>query len=106
MITFITHVRVRQENAAAFEALLSRVCEQVRENEPGVIHYDFARSARDPSTYVVIEVYRDAAAVAVHGEADYVRESVPRSASLIEGESFAIEQYVSPGVEPVTPSLV
>lgn len=34
MITFITHIRVRSENTAAFETLMSRMCDKVRENEP------------------------------------------------------------------------
>ena len=68
MITFITHMRVRAENAPAFEALMAEMCDKVRENEPGVLYYSFAASAKNPDTYVVIEVYRDASAHAAHME--------------------------------------
>ena len=53
MITFITQIRVRAENAGAFEALMEEVCVKVRDNEPDVLYYDFAQSAEDPQTYVV-----------------------------------------------------
>ena len=53
MITFITHLRVKRENAAAFESLLADVRGKVREGEPDALYYDFAQSAEDPQTYVV-----------------------------------------------------
>ncbi len=101
MITFITHIRLRSENAIAFETLMTDMCEKVRENEPGVLYYNFARSAKDPATYVVIEVYRDASAHAAHMETDWVKSSIPKSVSLVEDGQFDIGQYVSPGTEPV-----
>ena len=101
MITFITHIRVSPENAAEFEALITDVCNKVHENEPGVVHYSFARSVDDSNTYVVIEVYRDEAALRTHAETDYVKTSVPKTSLLIEGRKYDIKQYVSPGVQPV-----
>jgi quinol monooxygenase YgiN len=100
MITFITHVRLSGENAAAFEALMTDVCVKVRENEPGVLHYSFAKSVKDPDTYVVIEVYRDVASHSAHMETDWVKSSIPKSALLVENGKYDIKQYVSPGTEP------
>lgn len=101
MITFITHIGVRTENSVAFEALLTDVRDKVREIEPDVLYYDFARSAKDPGTYVVIEVYRDEAAHAAHMESDWVKASIPKSVSLVENGKFDVKQYVSPGTAPV-----
>jgi quinol monooxygenase YgiN len=101
MITFITHVRVSPQNAAAFEALMTDVCAKVRENEPGVVHYSFAKGVGDPGTYVVIEVYRDEAALRAHAETDSVKASVPKVSLLVEGGKFDIKQYVAPGAQPV-----
>jgi quinol monooxygenase YgiN len=100
MITFIAHLRVKPENAAAFEALMTQVRDKTRENEPGVAYYDFARSTEDPNLYLVVEVYRDATAHAEHMETVWVSESLPKSSRLIEGR-LDIKQYVSPGTEPV-----
>jgi len=96
MITFITHMRVRAENAAAFEALMAEVCIKVRENEPGVLYYDFAVSAKDAATYVVVEVYRDEAAHSAHMQTDWVRSSIPKSTLLIEDGNYDIKRYVGP----------
>jgi quinol monooxygenase YgiN len=100
MITFITHVRVSVQNTAAFELLLSEIKIKVQEREPDVLYYDFAKSVKDPETYVVVEVYRDASAHAAHMETDWVKSSIPRSNMLIEGGKYDIRQYISPGTEP------
>lgn len=99
MITFICQVKVAPENAAAFEALMTEVRDQTLANEPGVAWYQFARSADVPDTYVMVEVYRDAAAHASHMETPWVTGSLPRSVALVEG-GFDIRQYVTPGTEP------
>lgn len=104
MITFIAHLHVKPENAEAFEALLADVGAKSREHEPGIVYYDYARSVDEADTYLVIEVYRDAAAQAAHMATDWVRDSLPKSAALIEGKPH-IRQYASRGAEPVRTRL-
>lgn len=105
MITFITHMRVAPENAQAMDAILTEMAAKVRETEPDVAYYSFAKDADDPDAYVVIEVYRDAAAFEAHGRTEHIKALLPRSAALVEGGRFDIRQYVSPGVPPVRPVL-
>jgi quinol monooxygenase YgiN len=100
MITFIAHLRVPPQKAQAFEDLMTHVTAETTENEPGVIYYGFAKSVDEPDVYVVVEVYRDQAACAAHGDTPWVRESVPKSLLLTEGMP-QLAQYVSPGAEPV-----
>lgn len=94
MITFITHMRVSPENTAAYEAALAEMTAKVRANEPGVAHYGFARSAEDPTTYVVIEVYRDEAAIAAHWETDYIQPSLAKTTPLVDGGAFDVKKYL------------
>lgn len=100
MITFIANLRVPAGNAAAFEELTTHVADMSNANEPGVVYYAFAKSADEPDSYVVVEVYRDQAACTAHGETEWVRDSIPQYLSLIEGMPRLV-QYVSPGQEPV-----
>lgn len=102
MITFIAHIPVDSKNGPAFEAIMTHVCTQVREHEPGVLYYAFGKSVNMPDTYVVIEVYRDRAAQAAHMQTTWVKESIPKTAALIGGK-IDIKQYVSPGADPVPP---
>jgi quinol monooxygenase YgiN len=100
VITFIVHLRVPPENAAAFENLMTDVAAMSNDREPGVTYYGFAKSVDEPDTYVAVEVYRDQAAVAAHGAVEWVTNSIPEMLRLIEGMP-RIVQYVSPGTEPV-----
>ena len=102
MITMVARMRVPPENAAAYEALLSGVAEQVRAHEAeGVPYYAWAKSVDTPDTYVVIEVYRDLDAHKAHMASPWVKDSLPLSMGLIDGP-VDIQQYVTPGQEPVT----
>jgi quinol monooxygenase YgiN len=101
MITFVVHLRVKPERAAELEALLANVCEKVRQHEPRVAYYAFARSVEEPNTYVVVEVYRDPEARSAHMLTEWVQESLPKAALLIDGKPD-IRQYVSPASAPVS----
>ncbi len=104
MITFVVHLDVPAENAAAFEELMTYVTTMSLEREPGVLHYAFAKSVDDAQTYVVVEVYRDQAACDAHRDADWVRESAPESLNLITGMP-RIQRYVNPGAKTAPTSL-
>ena len=100
MITMIARMRVSPENAAQYEAVLTHVAAMTLLNEPGVPYYAWAKSAEERDTYLVVEVYRDAAAHAAHMASPWVTESLPKSIALVDG-GFDIQQYVSDGSEPV-----
>ncbi len=100
MITFIAHVPVNPKNGPAFEEIMTYVTANVREYEPDVLYYAFAKSVNVPNTYVVIEVYRDRAAQAAHMQTEWVKASIPKTIPLYAGK-IDIKQYVSPGAEPV-----
>jgi len=104
MITFIAELTVRPAQAAAFEALMTQVTAETRAHEPGVAYYAWSKGVDEPDTYLVVEVYRDAAAQAAHMATDWVRASLPRSAALIEGAP-RVRQYATPGAEPVRQRL-
>ena len=96
----IARMRVSAANAPAYEALISYVAAMTLRHEPGVPYYAWARSVDEPDTYLVVEVYRDAAAHAAHMASDWVRGSIAKSKELVDG-GFDIRQYVSGDSEPV-----
>jgi quinol monooxygenase YgiN len=100
MITMIAHLRVPPEHAAEFEGLMNYVREMTHTHEPGVVFYEYSKSVDEANTYVVVEVYRDAEVQAGHMATTWVRESLPKTAKLIEGRPH-IRQYVNGGSQPV-----
>ncbi len=67
------HVRVQPGAAEAFQAAsLENAAQSLR--EPGVLRFDVLQDLEAPDRFVLVEVYRDAAAAAAHKQtAHYAR---------------------------------
>ncbi len=61
------HVRVKPGGEEAFRAASLANAEASR-LEPGVIRFDLLADREDPLRFVLVEIYRDAAAAAAHKE--------------------------------------
>jgi quinol monooxygenase YgiN len=96
MITYITHMRVRAENAVPFEAAMEEMTGKVHEHEPGVVFYGTFKKDDDPETYMVIEIYRDEVAFKDHWKTDFIRPILARTKPLVEDEAFDIKRYLTP----------
>jgi len=80
---FVVKFKVKAGQNAAFEKLFRDVEASVRDAEPGNVQYDLYREAQDEQSYVVIEHYKDAAAVRAHGE--HARKLFTNMGALTEG---------------------
>ena len=71
MLIVHVHVHVKPECVEAFkQATLANARASLK--EPGVARFDVVQQQDDPTRFVFVEVYRDAAAVAAHkGTAHY-----------------------------------
>jgi (4S)-4-hydroxy-5-phosphonooxypentane-2,3-dione isomerase len=61
----LVNVHVKPEAVAAFEEATGRNARHSRQ-EPGCARFDVLRQRDDPTRFVLVEVYRDAAAAAAH----------------------------------------
>jgi autoinducer 2-degrading protein len=67
MLIVHVHVHVKPEGIEAFRAAtLANARASVR--EPGIARFDVVQQADDPTRFVLVEVYRTAAAPAAHKE--------------------------------------
>jgi quinol monooxygenase YgiN len=65
MLVVHVHVRVKPEYVEAFKtASLANAGASVR--EPGIARFDVVQQSDDPTKFVLVEAYRDAAAPAAH----------------------------------------
>jgi quinol monooxygenase YgiN len=64
---FVVTFKVKPGKNQAFEEAFRNMEMKVRQNEPGNLSYDLYRTGQ-PQTYVIVERYRDPAAVAAHGK--------------------------------------
>ena len=72
-IGVVATIKIKEGTNEAFESVARELMAAVRANEPGNSLYQFCRSRTDPTTYVVMEIYADQAAVEAHGKSDHFR---------------------------------
>ena len=70
MLIVHVHVHVKPETVEAFKAA-TLVNARNSVLEPGVLRFDVVQQADDPTRFVLIEIYRDAAASAAHKESPH-----------------------------------
>jgi quinol monooxygenase YgiN len=72
MSLFIVHVNVhvKPETAGAFIAATSDNARHSR-LEPGVVRFDLLQISGEPERFLLVEIYRDAAAAAAHKETEH-----------------------------------
>ncbi len=67
MLVVHVHIRVKPETIEAFKAAtLANARASVQ--EPGIARFDIVQQGDDPTRFVLVEAYRDAAAPAAHKE--------------------------------------
>ncbi|MBL6688342.1 MAG: antibiotic biosynthesis monooxygenase [Pseudomonadales bacterium] len=72
-IGIIATLEIKPGEQAAFERIFSELAAEVRANETGNHFYALHKSRSSDTTYVVLEQYEDAEALAAHNETDYFK---------------------------------
>jgi quinol monooxygenase YgiN len=83
--TFVVKFKIKAGKAAAFEQAFREMSAGVREHEPGNIYYELYRTNDEPQTYVVLEHYKDAAAVAAHGKSPHAQKLIAALRDMLDG---------------------
>jgi len=84
-IGVVATIKIKEGTNAAFEAVAQEMMAAVRANEPGNKVYQFCRSKTEPTTYVVMEIYADQAALQAHGKSDHFRSIGPKMGPSMAG---------------------
>jgi quinol monooxygenase YgiN len=73
MIAILATMQVQPDKAKEFEAAFAAMTKAVRADEPGNVTYQLVKSRTEANTYKVMELYKDQAAIDVHGKSDGFR---------------------------------
>ncbi|MDD3837966.1 MAG: putative quinol monooxygenase [Phenylobacterium sp.] len=84
MIAVVATLKIQDGKNEEFEAVFKELSQQVRSNEPGNLLYQLTRTA-DPNTYKVLELYKDADAMAAHGQAEHFKAAGPKLGAVLAG---------------------
>ena len=81
----VVKFRAKPGKSEEMKAFWLEMQTEVARSEPGAVQYDLLVMAGDPAVYVVIERYKDAAAVAAHGQSDKAKAMFAKLGELMEG---------------------
>ena len=83
--TMVVKFRAKPGKSQEMKAFWLEMQKEVAKSEPGNVQYDLLVMAGDPDVYVIIERYKDAAAVAAHGQSEKAKAMFAKLGELMEG---------------------
>jgi len=83
--TMVVKFRAKPGKSAEMKAFWLEMQKEVAKSEPGNVQYDLLVVANDPDVYVIIERYKDAAAVAAHGQSEKAKAMFAKLGELMDG---------------------
>ncbi|MBV9045129.1 MAG: antibiotic biosynthesis monooxygenase [Alphaproteobacteria bacterium] len=84
-IGIVATIKIQEGKNAEFEAAATEMMGLVKKNEPGNSLYQFCKSRKEPTTYVVMEMYSDQAALEAHGKSDHYKAFGGKIGGLLAG---------------------
>lgn len=94
--TIVVKFRAKPGKSEEMKAFWLEMQKEVVKSEPGNVQYDVLVMAGEPDVYVIIERYKDAAAVAAHGQSPKAKAMFAKLGTLMEGAPDAdYMQWVS-----------
>ena len=76
---------VKPGRNAAFEAAFRKMQKSMQAHEPGNVYYDLFVTVQNPQLYVIMERYRDAAAVTAHNQSEHLKTVLAELRDLMDG---------------------
>ena len=83
--TMVVKFRAKPGKSEEMKAFWLEMQKEVARSEPGNVQYDLLVMAGDPAVYVIIEHYKDAAAVAAHGQSAQAKAMFAKLGELMDG---------------------
>ena len=87
--TMVVKFRAKPGKSEEMKAFWLEMQKEVARSEPGNVQYDLLVMATDPAVYVIIERYKDPAAVAAHGTSDKAKAMFAKLGELMDGAPTA-----------------
>jgi quinol monooxygenase YgiN len=85
----VVKFRAKPGKGEEMKAFWLEMQKEVARSEPGNVQYDLLVMAGDPEVYVIVERYKDAAAVAAHGQSEKAKAMFAKLGELMAGAPTA-----------------
>lgn len=92
MIGVVAKLKIAPGKEAEFEEVAKDLMAKVKANEAGTTTYQLYKSKKDADTYIFMEEYASAEALAAHGKTEYFAAAGPKLGPCLAGAP-EIEYY-------------
>jgi quinol monooxygenase YgiN len=83
--TMVVKFKAKPGKSEEMKAFWLEMQKEVVRSEPGNVQYDLLVMANEPDVYVIVERYKDAAAVAAHGQSAQAKAMFAKLGELMDG---------------------
>ena len=97
MRAIIAYLTIKPGREAEFRDKMTAQAKRCLANEAGCLQFDVAQDPKNPTRFVMLEVYKDDAAIAAHQESQHFKDYRPVVADLVADRKIEILHVVSDG---------
>jgi (4S)-4-hydroxy-5-phosphonooxypentane-2,3-dione isomerase len=97
MRAILAYLTTKPGKEAQFQEQMTAQAKRCLANEPGCLQFDVVQDPKDPTRFVMLEVYRDDAAIKAHQDSQHFKDFRPVVGDLIADRKVEIFNMVSDG---------
>ncbi len=97
MRAIVAYLTAKPGKEAEFKEQMVAQARRCLANEPGCLQFDVAQDPKDPTRFVMLEVYTDDAAIKAHQDSDHFKNFRPIASELLADRKVEVLHVVSDG---------
>ena len=97
MRAILAYLTAKPGMEAEFQKQMTAQAQRCLANEPGCLQFDVVQDPKDPTRFVMLEVYKDDSAIKAHQESQHYKDFRPVVSELVADRKVEVFQMVSDG---------
>jgi quinol monooxygenase YgiN len=97
MRAILAYLTTKPGMEAKFKAAMAAQAQRCLANEPGCLQFDVAQDPKNPERFVMLEIYKDDAAIKAHQDSLHFKDFRPAISELVGNRQVEVFSIVSDG---------
>src|SRR5215510_5962497 len=97
MRAILAYLTTKPGKEAEFQEKMTAQAKRCLANEPGCLQFDVVQDPKNPTCFVMLEVYKDDAAIKAHQESQHYKDYRPVVSELVADRKVEVLNMVSDG---------
>src|SRR5215470_3436375 len=97
MRAILAYLTTKAGKEAEFEAKMTAQAKRCLANEPGCLQFDVVQDPKNPTRFVMLEIYKDDEAIKAHQDSQHFKDFRPVVSELVADRKVEVLHMVSDG---------